>query len=369
MEDASGYQQREDGHDETSHPGLDANHAAQGEGHGDYTLPDILKPIPTGFPVRAGRLRPPKFRIANPDLPDTVTMLEHPPSGGRVYLVGTVHNADKSQEDVGLTIRMVRPDSVLLELCLERQRILTMPSEDAVKVILSEEWYSKDNWKLLGRRVGWPKTILAFLVQRSAALYLKNFGLPLEKASDMRAAYMEVMTLSDCTLYLGDRPRSITRQRIRAAPLRERLWLLRMKIRAKRTGMEAFWQINAETRRALMQAEKEKFATACPTVYRVLVQERDVWLTEALKRSVSQPLMTTAGPRGRVAVGVVGMAHVAGIHRAWNGPRPSSDALRKLAEVPPASKLLVFAPGILALSSLYRGGRLLFSRLRALGRN
>ncbi|XP_055331640.1 traB domain-containing protein-like [Paramacrobiotus metropolitanus] len=289
MEDGSGNQQRKDGHDEMSHSGvsgLDGSHAAQGDGHGDYTIPDILKPIPTGlpFPVPAGRLRSPKLRIANPALPDTVTILEHPPSGGRVYLVGTMHNADKSQEDVGLTIRM---------------------------------------------------TIQGFTLQRLVAFYLKTYGLSV----DMRAAYTEAMSLPDCTLYLADRPRSITRQRIRAAPLRERLWLLRMRIRDTRTGMEAFWQQDAETRRALMETKKEKFATACPTVYRVMVQERDVWLAEALKRSVAQPLMTTEGPRGRVAVGVVGMWHVAGIHRAWNGPRPSSDALRKLAEVPPASKL------------------------------
>jgi hypothetical protein len=48
-----------------------------------------------------------KVRVLNPVLPETVTVLDHPSSGGRVYIVGTAHFGTKSQEDVATTIRQV----------------------------------------------------------------------------------------------------------------------------------------------------------------------------------------------------------------------------------------------------------------------
>lgn len=59
----------------------------------------------------------PKFRSSSPVLPDTVTVLVHEPTGGRIYLVGTAHFGEKSQEDVATTIKILIPDSVIIELC------------------------------------------------------------------------------------------------------------------------------------------------------------------------------------------------------------------------------------------------------------
>ena len=57
-------------------------------------------------------------------LPETVTVLRCP-NGAVVYLVGTAHFSKESVRDVRETIRKVRPNAVVVELCKERQ---LMPS-------------------------------------------------------------------------------------------------------------------------------------------------------------------------------------------------------------------------------------------------
>lgn len=71
----------------------------------------------------------PKFKMYenlaefNQNLPETVTLLTSD-NGSCVYLVGTAHFSEKSQDDVSLVIRNVKPDIVLVELCPSRVHIL-----------------------------------------------------------------------------------------------------------------------------------------------------------------------------------------------------------------------------------------------------
>lgn len=51
----------------------------------------------------------------NENLPETVTLLTMP-NGCNVYLVGTAHFSEKSQEDVANVIRNVRPRTVVVEV-------------------------------------------------------------------------------------------------------------------------------------------------------------------------------------------------------------------------------------------------------------
>lgn len=57
------------------------------------------------------------------NLPDTVTLLTTP-HGSKVYLVGTAHFSENSQNDVSLVMRNVQPNVVMLELCPSRVHIL-----------------------------------------------------------------------------------------------------------------------------------------------------------------------------------------------------------------------------------------------------
>lgn len=51
----------------------------------------------------------------NANLPETVTLLRMP-NNCNVYLIGTAHFSEKSQEDVANVIRNVRPKTVLVEV-------------------------------------------------------------------------------------------------------------------------------------------------------------------------------------------------------------------------------------------------------------
>lgn len=51
----------------------------------------------------------------NENLPETVTLLRMP-NKCNVYLVGTAHFSEKSQEDVANVIRNVRPKTVVVEV-------------------------------------------------------------------------------------------------------------------------------------------------------------------------------------------------------------------------------------------------------------
>eukprot|EP01136_Pigoraptor_vietnamica_P011548 Opistho-1_new@50513 len=61
-------------------------------------------------------------------IPPTVTVLRKA-TGEEVYIVGTVHFSHKSCEDVAKTIRLVKPDVVVLELCHSRVSILAAPED------------------------------------------------------------------------------------------------------------------------------------------------------------------------------------------------------------------------------------------------
>lgn len=59
------------------------------------------------------------------NLPETVTLLTGA-YGSKVYIVGTAHFSEKSQNDVATVIQMVQPHIVTVELCQSRINILQL---------------------------------------------------------------------------------------------------------------------------------------------------------------------------------------------------------------------------------------------------
>lgn len=59
------------------------------------------------------------------NLPPTVSLLTNE-FGSKVYIVGTAHFSRESQDDVSVTIRNVRPDIVMIELCAARVHLLSL---------------------------------------------------------------------------------------------------------------------------------------------------------------------------------------------------------------------------------------------------
>ena len=62
----------------------------------------------------------------NPVLNDSDAEWKQAMEDSTVYLIGTAHFSKESQEDVSNTIRAVKPDFVMLELCPSRISIISM---------------------------------------------------------------------------------------------------------------------------------------------------------------------------------------------------------------------------------------------------
>ncbi|XP_055343216.1 uncharacterized protein LOC129591559 [Paramacrobiotus metropolitanus] len=367
MEEGSGDQMFEEEYYENSDPGSDGDYDAEGDGDADFNSFENPQANPEGFPVLriSDHMRPPKIRPVNPVLPDTVTMLEHAPSGGRVYIVGTAHFGEKSQEDVALTIRTLTPDFVILELCPERKAILTV-DEDAAR---SEP--TMEDLNLMAKQIGFSQAVMQFFLLKLSAHCTKKLGMI--PGGEMRSAYREAVKNPDCMVLLGDRPISITLKRaFGALSLWQKIQFLWVIMREMRTDIS---QEDVEKCKSSDVLEEliDKLSAEFPTLHRVLVHERDLFLAQVLKNSVSKMVMTTEGPQGSVTVGVVGIGHVPGIKRAWSNELLSHDELRNLLAIPQPSRLQVYTSRIVMVSSLllcgygaYRGGRFLFSRLRPL---
>lgn len=59
------------------------------------------------------------------NLPETVSLLQGP-HGSKVYVIGTAHFSQESQNDVAAVIQAVQPHIVLVELCTSRITILQL---------------------------------------------------------------------------------------------------------------------------------------------------------------------------------------------------------------------------------------------------
>lgn len=59
------------------------------------------------------------------NLPETVTLI-YGQNGSKIYLVGTAHFSQESQNDVAKVIQMVQPHIVVVELCSSRINILQL---------------------------------------------------------------------------------------------------------------------------------------------------------------------------------------------------------------------------------------------------
>ncbi|XP_055350197.1 traB domain-containing protein-like [Paramacrobiotus metropolitanus] len=332
-----------------------------------------VPPGPWGLSIQyddAVDLPAPTVRPVNPVLPDTVTMLEHAPSGGRVYIVGTVHLGEKSQEDVAATIRTVKPDSVMLELCTERLDILTVDEDEARRALSPLSELNRKHFHILAQQLGVAQAFRVFWALKQSGQHAKNLGI---SGSDMRTAFREAANLPNCTVLLGDRPQSITHQRTYGALT---LWEYIRHLWIAVRDLCVHWNISQDDveklkTSAFLEADAARMSAACPTVQRAIVHERDVVMAEGLKWFLAQPVMTTEGPRSRVMVGVVGMAHVAGIQRAWNRPSLSQNEQKNLFTIPPTAKWRERAPVVVKVSWLLlcgyitsRGGRFLANLVR-----
>ncbi|CAL8462238.1 g1769 [Coccomyxa elongata] len=230
----------------------------------------------------------------------TVLTCNDPINFGReqtFYLVGTAHVSTESCEDVKRVIRLVKPEVVFLELCVERRGILTMTKQE---VLAPGELFK------LWRAGKVPLLFVAY----SWMLSQVADALGVTPGEEFRVALLEAQQVG-AKVVLGDRPVRVTLARTWGALSRWNkirfIWALLT------TGFCVSDDLKAEVEAmkesdALTQSMKD-LAEEFPELLRPLIQERDEYMVFVLR---------TLAARASRVVAVVGAGHLPGMREKWN---------------------------------------------------
>ncbi|XP_057318794.1 traB domain-containing protein isoform X2 [Microplitis mediator] len=266
-------------------------------------------------------------------LPETVSLLTTP-DGGKVYLVGTAHFSEESQNDVSMIIQAVQPHIVMVELCDARVHILQL---DEQTVLREAENLNMQKILMTIQQNGLFNGIIYVLLLNMSAHMTRQLGMA--PGGEFRRAFSEARKIPNCLVQLGDRPINVTVKRALASlswwQAISLFWcLLRSKDPISKEDVERC------KRRDLLERLLAEMTAEYPTLGEVFVNERDKFLAHSLQLSV-RPFQSSQGIKSTRAVGVVGIGHLPGIIKHW-GKVHSSDIL-PLMQIPPqslSSKLL-----------------------------
>lgn len=235
--------------------------------------------------------------------------------GAREYvLLGTAHVSRGSVEAVRRVIAEERPDHVCVELDPQRYEVLE----------------HKQKWEQLDLKEVIRKGQLAMLVvSLLLAAYQKRLGtrLGIEPGTELleavRAAKEAGIAFSLC-----DRDVRVTlRRAARAMGFFKKVWLLSYLLASvfapEELSEEEIQRLKQQDVLSEVMAELAKFQ---PSIKRVLIDERDAYLAEKLRRA-----------EGRKIVAVVGAGHVQGMLEALEADQAVD--LAELDRVAPVSKL------------------------------
>nr|XP_014086649.1 traB domain-containing protein [Bactrocera oleae] len=296
------------------------------------------------------------------NLPSTVTVLDTP-FGSRVYLVGTAHFSEESQDDVSYVIRNVRPDVVMVELCPSRVHILKLDE----KTLLEEaKNFNFAKIRSIIQTHGYINGVFFILLLQMSAQIAKDLGMA--PGGEFRRAFEEIHKISGCMLHLGDRPIRITLHRaLRALTLWQTMKLV---WRLTSTDTISIEEVEECKQRDLLEKLMQEMAGEFPEFSEVFVKERDIFLCHSLQLA-ALPQMPTDGsgiPRPVRVVGVVGIGHANGIAEKWGKVDPS--CIPEIMKIPPSrlSTRLAWYSFQASLYSLllYQGYRILKPCLKRL---
>ncbi|KAF7987676.1 hypothetical protein HCN44_003539 [Aphidius gifuensis] len=266
-------------------------------------------------------------------LPDTVTLLRTP-DGGKVYLIGTAHFSEESQNDVSMIIQAVQPNIVMVELCEARVHILQLDE----KTILKEaENLNLDTIRATIRQNGLFNGMLYVLLLNMSAHLTKQLGMA--PGGEFRRAFSEATKIPKCLVHLGDRPINITLQRALSSltwwQTIKLVWnLLRSKDPISKEDVERC------KRRDLLEDLLAEMGYEFPCLGEVFVKERDLYLTHSLQLA-SHPIQCSRGFIPSRVVGIVGIGHMPGIIKLWGKVNPDEIIpIMKIPEKTMSSKII-----------------------------
>lgn len=212
-----------------------------------------------------------------------------------IYLVKTAHVSKTSIEDVDECVNEVNPDSICIELDAQRYDRLKNPNK----------WRETDIVEVIKKKqVGFllVNTILASFQKRMAKSLGTNSG----------GEMMEGIKLSEernINLVLADRSIKTTFSRIwNELSLKEKLGLISGIIESIFSDEELSEEDLSKLKEAdSLQVALSEISKQFPTVKRILVDERDQYLTEKIRTAP-----------GKKIVAIIGAAHSIGIEKNLN---------------------------------------------------
>ncbi|CAK0751245.1 hypothetical protein CVIRNUC_002053 [Coccomyxa viridis] len=244
-------------------------------------------------------------------LSETQTLLRNLDNGAEIYLVGTAHVSKNSAEEVRELINIVKPSTVMVELCRKRADKLRsnsqVPEGDFLKGLLP------DVLKQLGAGgSSLPQQIIKMGMQGFYRL-LKSWGM--DPGLEFKVAMEEAERLRAALVY-GDADQDHTIKRIsKAITVQDVLRMLMgghkppqdvvdfaKKARAA-DGLAG--QVEAMKSRKAARAMAEYLRQLNPQLAAAMTDERDEFMFKKLQHFTGQ------------SVGVVGLAHLDGIEQRW----------------------------------------------------
>lgn len=251
--------------------------------------------------------------------------------GRAVYLVGTAHVSPASAVLVDRVIREQRPDTVCLELCSSRYETLTNP----------ERWKETDLYSVI--RDGRAYVLMAQLAlaafQRKLAREFK-----IRPGEEMHRA-MKAAAATGAEVALVDREIRTTLKRAWAGAgfgaMVRMVWSLVASLFNRETvTAEEIEKLKGNDELTVML---EEFSGALPGVKTALIDERDQYLAEKIRRAP-----------GRRVVAVVGAGHVPGIKRVFSEDI-DLDALEELPPPKPIFRIIGWGVPLLLFALVAAG--------------
>ena len=207
-----------------------------------------------------------------------------------MYLVGTAHVSKQSVEDVRVTVKLVHPDTICVELCPSRYRALM----------------DRDGWRKMDiMRVIRERKTPFLLAQLILSSFYRKLGdqLGIQPGADM-AEGVRLSKETDAQLVLADREVEVTLKRTwRHLGFVEKLKMIGQLL----MGLIFAGKIDDDVIESLKKKDQmeilmDAFADEFPEVKRRLIDERDIYLAQKIREAP-----------GKSIVAIVGAGHMAGI--------------------------------------------------------
>ncbi len=231
-----------------------------------------------------------------------------------ILLIGTAHISQESVDLVQEVISLEKPDCVCIELDEKRYTALTQ----------KKKWQSLDLKQIIKN-----KQLATLMINLLMASYQKKLGDQLgvkpgaELLSATRAAEAHDIPISLC-----DRDVRITLRRAwKSTSFFKKGYLLATLFASLFDSTEISEEKLAEMKQKDVLADlMDEMGHTLPDVKKVLIDERDIYLSEKIKAA-----------EGNRLVAVVGAGHVAGIIKIFQEDR--SAELKEISTIPPISKV------------------------------